>query len=114
MDINAFLGGVVDVGQLKVLAYLITANFGLGVLAALFKGKFEFAKLKDIWKRIGVIFGAYVLVTVFLKDLADFAPLSTLVYATLVAYVSAKIVADLKELGLPVPDSLMKWVERTP
>ncbi len=114
MDILGFVASVVDIGQLKVLAYLLTFNFGLGVLVAVWKGMFELVKLKDIWKRIGVVFGVYILASALLKGLADFAPLATLVYAGLVADVSARIVALLKELGLPIPDSLMRWVERVP
>jgi len=112
MDIVAFITGVVDMSQLKILAYLIMANFGLGVLVALFKGKFEFAKLKDIWKKIGITFGAYLVATITMKGLVDFAPMATVVYAGLVAFLSAELVRLFKELGIPIPDSLMKWVER--
>ena len=114
MDIMAFLESVVDMGQLKILAYLIMANFGLGVLVALWKGKFELAKLKDIWKKIGIVFGAYLVATITMKGLVDFAPMATVIYVGLVAYISAELVRLLKELGIPIPDGLMKWVERAP
>ena len=112
MDILSFISKIVDIGQLQVLGYLIGANFVLGTVAALVKGKFEIARLKDFWKRVGTVFGAYITVAVLAKGIADWAIMVPVIYWTLVAYMGAQLVSNLKDCGLPIPPPLQKFIER--
>lgn len=109
---ETFLLSVIDKGQLQILAYLCGANFALGTLAALLSGKFEVVKLKDFWKKVLLTFGAYASVAIAAKGLADFDPLLEITWVALIGYLAAQLVSNLKDLGLPIPDSLSKYIEK--
>lgn len=108
----AFVLGVVNVQQLNVLAYLCGANLLLGLVAALAKGQFELAKLKDFWRRVAVVFGSYLSVAIAVKGFADFTPLVTAIWVALLAYLVAQIVGNLKDIGLPIPEGIAKFIEK--
>ena len=112
MEISNFLFSIVDKGQLQILADLLGANLILGVIASIAKGKFELIKLQDFWKRALVVFGGYVAVALASKGLADFEPLRTAAWVAMMAYLAANIVGNLKDIGIPVPAGLMKYIER--
>lgn len=114
MDIMQFLKSIVNPSQAQVLMYLVAANLLLGIVAALAKGAFELAKLKDFWKRVLVVFGSYLVVSVAAKGLADFVPMVTVIWVALIAYMAAQIVSNLKDMGLPIPSSVTKYVEKVP
>ncbi|MDO8634896.1 MAG: phage holin family protein [Dehalococcoidia bacterium] len=113
MDISQLILSVIDKTQLQVLAYLLGANLLMGVIAALYKGDFQIARLKDFWKRVLVVFGAYVTVAVAARGLADFAPLATAVWIALIGYLSTQILTNLRDLKI-IPSHIMlwKWLER--
>ena len=112
MDIMQFILSVIDKGQLQVLAYMIAANLILGLVAALKDGGFELARIKDFWRRVGVVFGSYLVVAIAAKGLADFEALRTVAWYALIAFMATQIVGNLKSFGLPIPDGLQKWIER--
>ena len=104
----------VDLTQLQVLALLCLGNMALGTLAALIKGNFQLPYLKEMWKRffgVGLAYGVTAFVTV---GLADFQPLLTAIWVGLIADLTAKLLLNLKDIGLPVPDSLAKLAGRAP
>ena len=108
------LAASVDLTQLQVLAYLCLGNMGLGTLAAFIKGNFQLSYLKEMWKRfagVGVAYGVTAFVTV---GLADFQPLLTAIWVGLIADLTAKLILNLKDIGLPVPDGVVKLAEKTP
>jgi len=112
MDIVGFLQQVVDATQAQVLVYLLLVNLVLGVLAALRKGKFELARLKDFGLRTITVLGTYLGVSVASVAMADFTPMRTVAWAALVAFLATQILDNAKDLGLPVPNVIGKWLER--
>ena len=110
MDIPSFIFSVVDKGQLQVLAYMCGANLVMGTVGALVRGDFQIAKLKDFWRTIGLVFVAYTTVAIAAKGLADFAPLVTAVYLALIGGLSVKLINNLKDWGLPIPEKLQKFL----
>ncbi|MDP2730565.1 MAG: hypothetical protein Q8O55_08775 [Dehalococcoidales bacterium] len=113
MDISQLVLSVIDKTQLRVLAYLLGANLLLGVIAALYKGDFEVARIKDFWKRVAIVFGAYVTVAIAARGLADFAPLATASWLALIGYLVTQIMSNLRDLKiLPSHIMLWKWLER--
>ena len=104
----------VDLAQLRILALLCLANMGTGVLAAVVKGTLNLLYVKEMWKRIGTLFGAYVLTAFFTVGLANFAPVLTAVWVGLLADLTARLLLNLKDIGLPVPESLAKIAGRVP
>ena len=110
MDILNFLKSFVDPGQAQTLLYLVGANLVAGVLGALIKGEFQVAKLKDFWKTVGTVFVAYTTVAVAAKGLADFAPMVTAVYWALVGLLGAKILNNMKEWGLQLPEKFYNFL----
>ncbi len=77
MDMLNFVKSVVDAGQLQVLAYLVMANLILGVVAAIVKGTFELNKLVDFWKRVVMVFGSYLSVSLASKAMTDLEVMRT-------------------------------------
>lgn len=112
MDMLNFVKSVVDAGQLQILAYLVMANLILGVIAAVVKDTFELNRLKDFWKRVVMVFGSYLAVSLASKAMADLEVMRTSVWVALLAFLVAQIVGNLKELGLPLPDKISKFIER--
>ena len=112
MDIASFLKSVVDPLQAQTLAYGIGLNLILGIIAALVKGEFELNRLKDFGKRVVVTFGSYVAVAIAAKAVGDFEPLRTAAWLALSAFLVAQIVGNLKELGLPIPKKVRKFIEK--
>lgn len=107
-----FIQGLVDPVQAQALAYLCGANLLLGALAALVKGQFELVRLADFWKRVAVVFGSYLAVSIASRAMADFAPLQTALWVALLAYLAAQVTGNLKDLGLPIPDRISNFLER--
>lgn len=112
MDILEGLKNLVDGTQLQVLFYLLLANVLTGMVGALVKGKFEVVKIVEFWKRLGVVIGAYLVAGLAAKGLSDFEVLRTVVWGALIAYLAGHIIANLKEWGLPLPDGLVKFMEK--
>ncbi len=112
MDMLNFVKSVVDAGQLQVLAYLVMANLILGVVAAIVKGTFELNKLVDFWKRVVMVFGSYLAVSLASKAMADLEVMRTSAWIALLAFMSAQIIGNLRELGLPIPAKITKFIER--
>ncbi len=113
MDISQFILSVIDKTQLQVLAYLLGANLLLGLIAALYKGDFEVARIKDFWKRVAVVFGAYITVAIAAKGMADFTPLVAAAWLALIGYLGTQILSNLRDLKI-IPSHIMlwKWLER--
>ncbi len=118
MDILVFLKSIVDPVQAQSLAYLVTANLILGIIAALATEKFEIARLADFGKRVAIVFGIYLAVAFAVKAMADFEPLRLAIWIALIGYLVSQIVGNVKDLlkkvGIPLPDGLMQWIEREP
>lgn len=106
MDILGFLQAVINLTEVKVLVALLMANFFSGLLSAAITGTFDFGKLKDIWKRVGAIFGAYLVFSVVAYYVNEWSVIRVAAYAFLIADLSQKILANLNEMGIPVPASI--------
>jgi toxin secretion/phage lysis holin len=109
MDILGFLQAVINLTEVKVLVALLMANFFSGLLSAAVTGTFDFGKLKDIWKRVGAIFGAYLVFSVVSYYVNEWSMIRVVAYASLIADLTQKILKNLKEMGLPVPDQLTQF-----
>lgn len=104
----------VDLTQLQILLWMCLGNMGLGTLAAFIKGNFKLPYLKEMWKRIagvGVAYGVTAFVTV---GLGDFKPILTAVWVGLIADLTAKLLLNLKDIGLPIPDGVVKLAKELP
>lgn len=108
-----FLQSVVDGGKAQVLVYLILANLAAGIAVSVKTWTFEVVRLKDFIQRAVTIFAAYVAVSIAANAVADFDELVTVAWVALVAYLVAKIVKNLKEVGLPVPEGIAKLFDRS-
>jgi len=106
MDILGFLQAVINLTEVKVLVALLMANFFSGLLSAAVTGTFDFGKLKDIWKRVGAIFGAYLVFSVVSYYVNEWSMIRVAAYAFLIADLSQKILKNLAEMGLPIPASI--------
>ena len=107
-----FLRSLVDPTQAQVLIYMIAANVILGIGASVLSGTFELNKLLNFWKRVLTVFGAYIAVSIVGTVLTDFEAMRTVIWATLIAYMTAQIVGNLKDLGLLIPKGVSKFIER--
>lgn len=112
MDILEFIKEVISEDQVMTLIYLILANVVLGTIAALVKGKFELARFRDFGKRTLIILGSYLGVSVAAHAMSDFDALRTVYWAALIAFMATQLVDNLKDIGLPVPDSVSRVLEK--
>ena len=103
-----------DPNQLRILLFLCLGNMGLGALAAFFKNQFNLTYLKEMWKRIAGMGIAYVVTATVTVGLADFQPVLTAIWVGLVADLSARLLLNLKDLGLPIPEGLVRVAGRAP
>ena len=111
--ITDFIGSIVNPTQAQVLAYLVSANFVGGILAAVISKQLEIAQVLNIWKRIALIFGSYVAVSVAALAIADFGAMRTAMFAALVAYMGAQIASNASAItGIAIPESIKKYLER--
>jgi phage-related holin len=106
---------VADSVKLSTLIVLILVNVGLGMAVAIMSSKWQLSKVAD-WLKTRVV--PYVLgyFTICLVATVD-ESWNTMVVATwgfIVAFFMSKIVQNLKDIGLPVPDALMKLIEKIP
>lgn len=101
-----FLEMLINPVQASVLAGLIVANLGTGVLAAALNGTFDTSKLADFWKRAATIFVAYLALGFIAHVATDWAALQTTMWAFLIAFMGDKIFKNLSEMGLPVPENI--------
>jgi len=108
MDILAFIQSVIDLEEVKIMTALLMANFFSGMLAGVMTGTFNFSMLKDIWKRTGVIFGAYLVIAVLAYFVPQWEVIRTVTMGFLSAFLVEKILVSLKAMGIPVPDQLTK------
>lgn len=111
-SIVEFVKSVLSAQELQVLAYLCGANLLMGLVAALAKGKFELIQLMNFWRRVAVVFGSYTVVAIAVKGFADFAPMREAIWVALIAYLVAHILGNLKDIGLPIPEGLQKFIDK--
>ncbi len=108
------LKGSLDFDQLRILLWFCLGNMGLGTLAALIKGNFKLPYLKEMWKRIAGVGIAYAVTAGITVGLADFKPILTAIWVALLADLTAKLLLNLKDIGLPVPGAVVKLAEKAP
>ena len=118
MDIVLFLQSIISVTEVKVLAALICANFILGVLAAVVSKTITLADLKNIWKRVLLVFGAYVSVAIVATVLTDFTAMRTAAWVTLIGYLGSQITTNIADIlkgqfNVTIPESVLKFVEKS-
>jgi toxin secretion/phage lysis holin len=106
-----FLQSLIEAQQLKMLIYLIVANLILGVVAAIINKTFVLEKVVEFWKKVATVLLAYLAVAILAKALTDFKALVTIVQYALIAYMTAKIIVNLRDIGIPIPDEFMKYIE---
>jgi phage-related holin len=110
-----FLLSLVNLQQIVVLTSLLVANMLTGALAGAVTGTFDWGKLKDIWKRAGVVFGAYLVIATLAQFLLNLGAgdgwdaIRTAITVYLSAYLVQKILDSLREMGIPVPDINKLW-----
>jgi len=106
MDILAFIGTIINLGEVKILAILMVANFFSGVLASFVTSTWDWGKMKDIWKRVGGLFGAYLVMSLPAYYIDGWAPVQVAITVLLSGFLVEKILANLSEMGIPVPASI--------
>jgi len=106
MGILEFIGAIINLGEVKILALLMVANFGTGVLASFVTHTWNWSKMGDIWKRVGGLFGAYLVMSLPAYYIADWAPVQVAITVFLSGFLVEKILANLAEAGLPIPSSI--------
>ncbi len=113
-NILEFLQSMVSSSQAQVLVWLILANLVLGTVAALKTGEFQIARFKDFGKRVIIVFGTYLGVSIASRGIADYNPLRDVCWAALIAYLGTQLISNLKDIGvLPLPESINKFIERS-
>ena len=108
MDILNFIAQVVNAQQVFALAILLVVNFCTGLLAGIMTKTLDWGQLKDIWKRAGILFGAYLIMSVpayYLSNAysTDWVAIRTFASVALSAFLIDKILVNLKEMGIPLP-----------
>ena len=91
---------------MALITTLVALNFGLGTLRGLLKGEFELTQLPKIWRRNLFAFGSYITVAIT-GELADTTLTRDAMAVAVTGYLVAKCVANLKALGLPIPQKLL-------
>jgi len=96
--------------KLITLAILIIADFILGVIVALKSSTFKLNKIASFLNTsvLGMV-GGYFIVGVIATAEPSFETMVTASWAAIDAALLAMIINKLKALGLPIPDSLLKW-----
>lgn len=113
-SILEFIQTIVSVNQAQALMYLILANLIIGSVAALKNGEFEIARFRDFGSRVIVVFGTYLAVAIASNAMADFVSLRDVAWGALVAYLSTKILDNVKDLlGIQLPESISKLISRS-
>jgi len=108
MDILGTIAAIINIQQVQILALLMVANFGTGILASFVTGTWDWSKMKDIWKRVGGLFGVYIVMSAPAYYIADWAPVQVAITVFLSGFLVEKIMANLAEMGLPIPASISK------
>jgi phage-related holin len=106
MDILAFIQALINLDEVKILAILMVANFFSGVLASFVTGTWNWSEMKEIWKRVGGLFGAYLVMSLPAYYIDDWAPVQVGITILLSGFLVEKILANLSEMGIPVPASI--------
>jgi phage-related holin len=106
MDILAFIQALINLDEVKILAILMVANFFSGVLASFVTSTWDWGKMKDIWKRVGGLFGAYLVMSVPAYYISGWTPVQVGITVLLSGFLVEKILANLNEMGIPVPASI--------
>jgi phage-related holin len=114
-DIWSFLLSLVNVKEIAMLTSLLIGNMITGALAGAVTGTFDWSKLSDIWKRVAGIFAAYLVVSTLAQSLINMGYGSNwdIIRTGITVYLSAKLInyilANLAEMGIPIPSSLNKF-----
>lgn len=110
--IGDFLLSAWEYPGVKLIVAGVVLNVVLAVAAALRTGSFSFQLLADfLVKQLA----PYVLVYFgfsLLGDAAGFAWVSTAVLALITASIAARIVANLADLGVPIPERVVRVVNK--
>ena len=97
--------GYVDVTQMRVLAALIGGNFALAIAVAVKAGSFDVSRLADFTtKQVVPYVIAYVVAAAVAGELAEWGPVREVVWVAILASFGGRILATLRDFGIPVPD----------
>ena len=114
MDIWGFLLSLVNVKEVAMLICLLLGNMATGALAGAVTNTFDWGKLSDIWKRMAWMFGAYLVAAAIAQTLinlgygSNWDMIRTGALGVLTLKLINYILANLAEMGFPVPSSLNK------
>ncbi len=107
-SILALLLKVAGGPDMVYLTALVAANVVLGVAAALATGTFNLAKLANfVEQRLLPVYLAYLAVSILVYGNATLSAVPTAVFLALSARLLSYIVANLTELGIPLPSILV-------
>lgn len=107
MDTLVFIQALINLDEVKILTALIVANFFSGILASFVTGTWNWSEMKEIWKRIGGVFGAYLVVSALAYYVDGWATaLQISITVFLSGFLVEKILHNLAEMGLPIPASI--------
>ena len=106
MDILGTIAAIINIQQVEILALLMVANFGTGVLASLVTNTWDWGKMGDIWKRVGGLFGAYIVMSAPAYYIADWAWVQVAITVLLSGKLVQYIMTNLAEMGLPIPATI--------
>lgn len=110
--LHAIVEFVLNNYQMRIFGILLGVNIGFGMLAAIYTGQFKLWKLADFLKRMLCYGGAYSLVKVAAMAETSFDKVATAVWAFIVATMVGHILANLKELGLPIEGTVARAVAK--
>jgi len=101
-----FLQGIVQLNEVYILLGLLAAQIFFGVFAAMLQGTFEVSRFLDFYKKIGLYFTAYLGAGIISQVLTDWGGYQAIVFGAICALIVDKILKNLSESGLPVPEGL--------
>ena len=110
MDWNNYLS-LIDGVKLISLAILIIADFLLGVIVAIKTGTFKLNKIASFLNTsvLEMVGGYFVVGAIALAE-PSFTAMVTASWAAIDLTLLAEIVMKCKNLGLPIPDSVSKYL----
>jgi len=114
-DFWGFLLSMVNVKEIAFLTALLIGNMFTGALAGAATGTFDWHKLSDIWKRTWEIMAAYLVIAGLSQFLIRLGYGSNwdIIRTGIVVFLSAKLInyilANLAEMGIPVPSTLNEF-----
>ncbi len=107
MSVLAVIVAILGAAQIKYLLLLILANLVLGIVSSMIGGDFRLTKLADwLVKRVLLLVAGYGAAALLAYAQPDMSYVRDAAYYTLGAALVGYVLANLKDMGVPLPDAL--------